>query len=158
MLLETYGASNRVIDKGLAITKDRQRVLGSWTGTTVVASGASVTYGSMWRSTRTATMTYRYVGMTQDAANACASDMAEYWTRSTTVSTWDGTAGDMGDWLTVNGGYVLMASISVVKSGDGKMYEVEIEVNERDEKWSKSNTAASWALEDAREYDGGEGD
>lgn len=157
MLLNYYDERNRVIDKGLAVCKNRQRVLGSWTGNTLVASAASVTYGHMWRSTRTATMGYRYVGMDLTTAKACAAAMAAYWTRSTTVSTWDSVAGDMGDWLTVSGGSVLMASISVVRAGEGPMYDVEIEVRERDEKWGKANTAVSWALEDKREYDGGEG-
>lgn len=157
MLLNYYDERNRVIDKGLAVCKDCQRVLGSWTGNTLVASGASTTYGSMWRSTRTATMGYRYVGMDLTTAKACASAMATYWTRSTKIDVWSSTAGEMGDWNTVSGGSALMASIAVVKSGEGPMFDVEIDVREHDEKWSKTNSSAAWTTEDAREYDGGEG-
>ncbi len=157
MLLNYYDARNRVIDRGLAVCKDSQRVLGSWTGETVVASGASTTYGSMWRKTRTATMSYRYVGMDLTTAKACAAAMATYWTRKTKYYVWNSMAGEMGDWLPQDGVSALMASIAVVKAGDGPMYDVEIEVRERDEKWYKTDYACSWATEDARTYDGGEG-
>lgn len=157
MTLNYYDERNRVIDRGLAVCKDRQRVLGSWTGNTLVASGASTTYGSMWRSTRTATMGYRYVGMDLTTAKACAAAMATYWTRSTKIYYWSSTAGEMGDWLYKSGGDVLMASVAVIKAGDGPMYDVEIDVRERDEKWGKTDAAVSWTTEDAREYDGGEG-
>lgn len=157
MTLTSYGAANRVIDRGLAVCKDCQCVLGSWTGNTVVASGASTTYSSMWRSVRTATMAYRYVGMDLATATECATAMRTYWTRSTRTSIWKPTEGEMGDWVRSDSYSSLMADVTVVKAGDGPMFDVEISVHERDEQWAKTSASVSWTTEDAREYDGGEG-
>ncbi len=156
MLLNYYDERNRVVERGLAVVKERQLVFGKWVGEALVG-GSTTTYDRMWRSTRTATMSYRYVGMDLATAKACAAAMEAYWTRSTTVSVWSSTAGEMGDWNSVSGGSVLMAEVAVVKSGEGPMFEVEVRVSERDEKWRKTSADVSWATEDAREYDGGEG-
>lgn len=151
-MLDTYTAANRVIMNGLAVWKTVERVLGSWTGTTVVASGASVTYGSMWKHVRRASMSYRYVGMDLTTATACAAAMTAKYTRKTRAYVWNPTDGEMGDWTENDGGSVLMAKVSVVRAGDGGAYDVEVDVDETDEKWQKKRAAVSWALEDARDY------
>lgn len=156
-MLDTYTEANRVITRGLAAWTAVERVFGSWTGGTLVGSGASVTYGSMWRHVRRATMSYRYVGMDLATARACAAEMAEKYTRTTRAFVWSPTAGSMGDWTENDGGSVLMAKISVVRAGDGGAYDVVIDVDETDEKWQKDRAAVSWALEEARDYDGGNG-
>lgn len=154
MTLDYYDSRNRVIDRGLAVYTEEQRVLGSWTGNTVVASAASVTYGSMWRARRKATLAYRYVGMDKATAQACAAAMAAKYTRSTRCSTWNSTGGEMGDWEEVSGGSVLMASVTVSHDGDSAFYTVEVDVEERDEQWHKRSGLAGWATENARDYDG----
>lgn len=156
-MLDTYTDANRVITKGLAVWKTHERVFGTWTGTTVVASAASVTYGFMWKHVRRATMSYRYVGMDETTAKACAAAMTAKYTRTTRAYVWNPTGGEMGDWTENDGGSVLMAKVSVVRAGDGGPYDVEIDVDETDEKWQKKRAAVSWTLEDARDYDGGNG-
>ena len=155
-MLNYYDERNRVIGRGLAVVKERQLVFGRWVGEALVG-GSTTTYDRMWRSTRTATMSYRYVGMDLGTAEACAAAMATYWTRSMDYDVWSPTFGEMGDFVTLDGHPTLMAEVAVVKSGEGPMFDVEIEVRERDEKWRKTSEAVSWATEDAREYDGGEG-
>lgn len=102
-------------------------------------------------------MAYRYVGMDLATATECATAMRTYWTRSTRTSSWKPTEGEMGDWVRSDSYSSLMADVTVVKAGDGPLFDVEISVHERDEQWAKTSAGVSWTTEDAREYDGGEG-
>ena len=134
------------------MVKTEQLVFGNWTGTSVVASAASVTYGSMWQYQRFCSYSYQYVGMDYDTAVSCANTLASFLTRSTTMYIWSSTAGTMGDWIARSGGSQLMSKISVVHA-DGKMWTVTVDVNELDTIMSKTQTTPSWTAEDNRQYD-----
>ena len=152
MLLNYFDERNKVILQGKSVWYQADYVLGSWTGTTVVASAASVTYGAMWRYSRFATKHYKYVGMDYATAQQCADAMVQKYTRSTRLYQWSPIAGEMGDWLNLDGGQTLMAIVSIILV-DGKMYDVDIIVDEHDEKWSKKEQTFSWSIEDNRDYD-----
>ena len=151
-LLTTWGIDNKVITKGKTVIKDENLIFGTWTGTSVVASAASVTYGTMWKYQRKCTYSYMYVGMDYDTALDCANTLATYYTRNTSHYTWVQTAGQMGDWVKRTGGQMLMTRISVIHT-DGKMWSVTVDVDETDTIMSKSQITPSWTAEDQRKYD-----
>ena len=158
MALDSYSSANRVIDSGLVVLKDWTFVFGSWTGTSVVASAASVTYSKMYLYRRRARAAYRYVGMTRAAAETCAAAMKEkYATNSSTrlryAQIWNATAGSMGDWTSYRTDGVACARVSISKDS-ANLYSVIVEVDEEDLVYSKSESPQSWATEDARDYDG----
>lgn len=147
-LLTTYGAGNKVVDSGLAVTYSRKRVYGEWS----YASGTSIiTIKSAWVYTRCASKSYRYVGMTKAAAELCATDLRSLFQRNTMISEWSPEDQDFKD---VEGGEMPMAEISV-NYVDGQMYEVAVVVSETDERMRKgaANVSALFSAENARDYD-----
>ena len=62
-LLNSWGLENKVVTRGKSVTKEENLIFGTWVGTTVVASAASRTYGSMWQYQRKCSYSYMYVGM-----------------------------------------------------------------------------------------------
>ena len=90
--------------------------------------------------------------MTKEAAEECASDMIEKYTRSFTVSEWDGN----GAFVDISGGTVCMADVSIQKV-QGHMYSVVVNVREDDCKLRRNSTTPSalFTVEDRRDYDEG---
>ena len=147
-LLTTYGAGNKIVDSGLAVTYSRKRVYGEWS----YASGTSIiTIKSAWVYTRCASKSYRYVGMTKTAAESCATALREKFQRNTMISEWSSEDQDFKD---VEGGEMPMAEISV-NYVDGQMYEVAVVVSETDERMRKgaADVSVLFATENTRDYD-----
>ena len=148
-LLTTATAANRAIDTALTKTYARRVIYGTWTK---VSLTVTTTYTKAWEYSRVATKTYRYVGLTKEAAESIAADFLDYYTRATKVSEWDG---EDGVFEYVSGGAVPMATV-VPQHEDGGMYSVAISVNGQDTRISRSaneDFATLFAAEELREYD-----
>ena len=84
-LLQT--ASAKVIDTTKAVVYTVNTVYGTWEsvkGTTITTYHKALAY------TRTATMSYRYVGLTESAANAKATELRKAFMFQRRESVWDG--------------------------------------------------------------------
>ena len=147
-LLNSYGSSNRVVEEDLAITYTKARVYGHWETT---AGAVVTTHDWVWQYTRTASKTYRYVGMTRTAANTCATAMRTLYQRTTKVSDWYPADDEFFD---VTGGEQPMADVAVCYVAGG-MYETRITVHETDTKMRVASVSPEtlFALENARTYD-----
>lgn len=155
--LTSYTAANRVIDSGLVITYDWSLVFGSWTGTSVVASAASVTYTQMYQYRRRARAAYRYVGMDAATAQNCYAAMkAKYKSNSAHtkhVQNWEPTSGGMGDWCLQRIDGVDLAKVEKVYDGGG-LYSVHITIDEEYLYMSKSAQSSNPLRDITRDYDG----
>jgi len=159
-LKTTYGAANRVIDTALAVVYSRVLISGNWVGTTSVASSASETYYWMWEYHRRATKSYRYVGMTDAAKDACVAAMITLYTRDLKASFWNPTTSDnhgLGSWSDDAAGQNVTASISPVKNDDGS-WDVVVNVCEDDTRlrktWQSVTPSTLFTTESQRSYDG----
>lgn len=152
-----YDKRNRVVYQGKNVTYTKEFVFGNWVGESVVASAAKVYYGHMWKFTRRCTKHYAYVGMERTTALSCYDYLVGFYRRTGTFMTWSSTAGNMGDWESFTYDGQIMAKIRRIRRSQN-LYDVDIVVDEYDEKWNKDGSAVSWALEDSRDYDdiGGE--
>ena len=151
--LTSYSAANRVIDSGLVITYDWTLVFGSWVGTSVVASAASVTYTQMYQYRRRARAAYRYVGMDAATAQSCYAAMKAKYSSYKACQRWEPTYNDMGDWVvhTIRG--VDIAKVGKVYDGGG-LYSVHVTVDEEDLYLSKTALSSNPLRDLTRDYDG----
>lgn len=152
-LLDTYTSANRVVDTALAVNYARRIVFGTWV---YVSLNVTTTYTQAWEYTRTATKTFRYVGMDEATAESCAADLRALFTRSTKTTVWNSGTGafDTGD-----AGDILMADIVCQHEAAG-MWTVTVSVNEQDSRQSLlSNLSPTslFATENERAYDLDEG-
>lgn len=152
-LLTSHSAANRVVDSALVVTYSVSWQGGSWQQTS--SMGITVaSYDHMFEFRRRARKSYRYVGMTEAAANACKGAMIEKYTRSFSVSVWDDFN---GIWADQPGGTVPMADVAMSHNDDGS-YDVVVNVNEDDVRMSirssSSAVAAMFYEERLRDYDG----
>lgn len=150
-LLETYGEVNRVVETGLSVTYSKTRTFGYWSH---VMLNVDESYTEAWTYRRRATKSYRYTGMTLDAAKACAADMRDYYTRAQKVSVWDlNDDREFAEPAVANS--LCMADIAVVPVS-ASMYEVRVQVNEDDERMRRASLApdALFTTEKSRQYDG----
>lgn len=149
-LLTTWTAANRVITTEKVITYSRSKIYGSWRwGEAII-----YTFNEAWEYHRYCTKTYSYVGLTKEAAMACATAMVEYYTRSTKVSYFASTGPTAGSFLPEDGGTVCMADVSPRMTAGG-MWQVDISVREDDARLSRDSVPpdALFTTENAREYD-----
>lgn len=152
-LLTTYTSANRVVDTALAVNYARRVVMQTFveeTGT------VPTTHNHAWEYTRTATKTFRYVGMDAETAEDCAADLRALFTRATRISNWNSAYGrfDRDD-----AGNVPMADV-VCQHEDGGMWSVTVSVNEQDTYMSlypSESFSTIFATENARDYDLDEG-
>ena len=144
----SYSSANLVIEQGLTVWNSNRLVHGTWAWESISLSGVHV---SMWEAHRYARQSFRYVGMTKDAADACVADMKDIYTRSIRSTRWNGAAND-GEWVREDGGTVLMAEISPTPNPDGS-YDVVVNVNEDDVNMGKTAAEAmDFDEEDGRTY------
>lgn len=148
-LIEHYSSANRVVDTELAVTYSKTKVYGQWTYQ--VAIVATETRYEAWSYVRSANKTYRYVGMTKAAADACANDMRQIYLRTQKSSVLSDQLREFVDEIT---GYVPMADVAVNRVNGG-MWEVSVNVRETDARLRFASVTASslFADEDARDYD-----
>lgn len=151
--LTSYSAANRVIDSGLVVTYDWTLVFGSWVGTSVVASTASVTYTQMYQYRRRARAAYRYVGMDAATSQNCYAAMKAKYSSYKACQRWEPTDNDMGDWVvhTIRG--VDIAKVEKVYDGGG-LYSVHVTVDEEDLYLSKTARPSNPLRDLDRDYDG----
>ena len=149
-LLNSHSASNLVIEQGLTVWNSNRLIHGNWTWESISMSGS---FASMWEAHRYAKQSFRYVGMTKAAADACATAMKTAYTRAIRSTRWNGAVNE-GEWVRESGGTVVMAEITPTQNPDGS-YDVVVNVNEDDVNMGKTAAEAmSFANEDARTYVG----
>lgn len=158
-LFTSHSTANKVVDTKLNVVYSRSLVQGSWTGTTTVASGNTSTYSAMMEYHRRATMSFRYIAMTENAADTCASALKALFTRDTKFSQWNpiaGTVGSLGDFDIVDSGKIPMADVAVQRNDDGS-WDVVCNVSEDDARMKKPGVNTSYdtlfATENNRKYD-----
>lgn len=135
-LLTTYTDANKVEDTTLQIVYTRRKIYGSWSSSSL---SVTTTHTQAWEYTRRASQSYRYVGMTKSAAEACAAALVALYTRATKVSEWDTTEGSLtyGQFKHVAGGDVPMADVTPQHDG-GEMWSVVVNLHEEDSRTSLS--------------------
>lgn len=153
-LLNTATEDNRVVDTALRVVYSRRKIFGQWT---YVALNVTITVTEAWEYLRTATKTYRYVGLDEDTAGDVAAALQTLYTRTTKVSEFDTTQGSAtyGTFKVVNAGDVPMGDI-MQQHEKGGMWTVAVAVNELDSRISLSASesfAALFAAENQRDYD-----
>lgn len=149
-LINSYSAANRVVDTALAIRYSKTRITGVWSFTNL---SVTTTWTEAWSYMRTATKSYRYVGMTLAAARTCAAEMRTKYQRDTKYSKWSPNATTQ-EFKDESGGSMAMADVALNRVGGG-MYEVVISVNETDSKIRLADAAFAglFAAENNRDYD-----
>lgn len=145
-LLET--ASAKIIDATKAVVYTVNTVYGTWEsvkGTTITTYHKALAY------TRTATMSYRYVGLTEGAANAKATELRNAFMFQRRESVWDGE----NEEFVQKGSYDIspMAEVSAVHV-EGAMFEVRVEVRESDSlmRMQPESPATLFGPEETRSY------
>ena len=133
-LITQYSDANLVIEEGLTVTYSRMKIAGSWGW---VSANMSGTYYYANEYHRYATKSFRYVGMTYDAAKSCRDAMISYFTRTVKTDVWDDSVTD-GQWVTKTLGSLLMAEITLTHD-DACMYSVHVRVHEDDVRYSKES-------------------
>ena len=129
MLLDTYNDANKVTDRELSVRYS-----------SVLRGGGVVEY------TRRATKSYRYVGMTHEAAFRCARVKTYEYTRDFARVGSDGAVTLVRECPTD----------IAMEHGEGSMWSVRIDVNETDVRLGTGGTDvdALFAAENERTYDG----
>lgn len=153
-LLNTVTEDNRAIDTALRVVYSRRKIYGAWT---YVSLNVTVTITEAWEYLRTATKSYRYVGLDEATANAAVAALQTLYTRSTKVSQFDTAEGSptYGNFKAVAAGDVPMADV-VAQHEEGDMWSVVISVNEADARISLSASesfASLFSSENQRDYD-----
>ena len=117
-LLDTYGPDNKEVYE-LPVTVEIRTLVHIWSMT---AYTGIYTYNHVEQITRES---YAYVGMTAEAAEACAADMVALYTKNVgkpIVDRWTGA-------VTYEDEVMCVASVRAVHVG-GRMYNVEVDRNE----------------------------
>ena len=161
-LINRYGDANRVIETALHVVYSKRIVYGSWDAVAATGGDVLASYPQMWEIHRIASKSYRYVGMTSEAAQECAAAMKSLYTRAIRQSEWQATSSDnygYGAWSIINGGSVVTADIAI-QHISGSMYDVVVSVNEDDTRCLKytdttdADSGTLWGAERMRDYDG----
>lgn len=122
-LKTSHSDANIVVDEGLSVWYRSETIHGDWT----YVSGVSIVHlYTMIERHRYARKSFRYVGMTYEAAVSCRNVMVSAFTRTTYRSEWVGA-----NWQRVQSGTDVTADIKIVHEG-GEAYSVVINVNEDD--------------------------
>jgi len=138
-LKTSYSDDNFVLEEGLVVTNSQTIIQGNWSWGSISASGS---FAQMREVHRYARKSFRYVGMTYDAAKSCKTDMVAAFTRTFKTSFWDGSV-NQGQWNVQAGGTMVMADVSIVPAG-GDAYDVLVRVNEDDVRTMKVETTYSY--------------
>lgn len=162
MALKTdFGTVNRVIDTALDIHYSKAVVTGSWSKVYAWGLG-SETWTRMYEIHRYARKTYRYVGMTYEAAQRCRASMISYYTRNALVpQTWDSFNGQWVDDVSGAQPKICTADVSVEHQDDGA-WDVIVQVDEDDVRMAMPNWSGDAKYQFPitvrnRKYDGGPG-
>lgn len=153
-LLNTWGADNRVVTNDKVVTYSTRLIYGSWSYVSPDAPNITVTINSAYEYHRYCSKSYMYVGMDRATAGACAQAMITKYTRSFSVSEWNSSGQNAGQFTDTGGGSYCMAEVCV-QQREGCMYDVLINVREDDTRLRTSITSpeALFAAENNRDYD-----
>lgn len=114
------------VTASLAVTYSSAIITGEWSSVTGVTT---TTYYTALSYTRTATMSFSILGLTQSAAEYIADIIRGKYQRSRRHSDWNP---NIGEFVATNQGEIaLMAEVSIRHTA-GAMYSVEVEVRETD--------------------------
>ena len=138
---ETYSDANLVVEEALRVVYSKQNVSGSWS---YVSANVSGYYNYMREFHRYATKSFRYVGMTHDAAKTCRNAMIKKFTRDVYASIWNGDSMG-GSWTDSKMGEILMAEITLAHD-EGDSWSVHVRVNEDDVRYRMANADTSVVL------------
>ena len=136
------------VTASLAVTYSSSIITGEWSSVTGMTT---TTYYTALSYTRTATMTFSILGLTQSAADSIANTIRGKYQRSRRHSDWDASIGEFT--ATDQGEIALMAEVSIVHVA-GEMYSVEAQVRETDTLLHRVpiSPATLFATENARSY------
>lgn len=150
-LLTSHSDANVVVEEALTVTYSQSIIQGSWGYTSANVSGW---YTTMRECHRYARKSFRYVGMTHDAAKACRDAMVAKFTRAFRTSYWNSSAMG-GGWVDDTGGTLPMADVALVHDA-GDAWSVLVRVNEDDVRFrlvtDAHYPAVDFAAERARGY------
>lgn len=141
-------ATAKVIDATKAVSYSVTTVYGTWER----VEGVSIkTYHTALAYTRTASMSYRYVGLTEDAAYTKANALREEFSFTRRRSVWNPEAAEFDQ--EPSNDTSPMAEVSAVHV-EGAMYEVRVEVRESDSLMRRTpiEARALFSNEEARVY------
>ena len=114
------------VTASLAITYSSTIITGEWSSVTGMTT---TTYYTALSYTRTATMTFSILGLTQSAAEMIADTIRGKYQRSRRHSDWNP---NIGEFVATNQGEIaLMAEVSIAHVA-GTMYAVNVQVRETD--------------------------
>lgn len=114
------------VTASLAVTYSSTIINGNWESVTGVTT---TTYYTALSYTRTATMTFSILGLTQSAAESIADTIRGKYQRHRRHSDWNPNTGEFV--ATDQGEVACMAEVSIRHTA-GAMYSVEVEVRETD--------------------------
>lgn len=131
-----------------AVTYSSSIINGEWSSVTGVTT---TTYYTALSYTRTATMSFSILGLTQGAAEAIANTIRGKYQRSRRHSDWNPSTGEFV--ASDQGEIACMAEVSIRHTA-GTMYSVEVEVRETDTLLHRVpiSPASLFATENARNY------
>ena len=153
-LLTTASDKNRQITSQLSVNYTTRRIKGTWTA---ITANITETKTEAWEYSRTATASYSYVGLTEDAAKGIASNLRALYSRSFKVSEF--CADDSSVYFRLfqdrDAGTQLMAQI-VAQYDSGNMWSVRVDVNEMDTRlrFEAVSPVSLFSVENTRDYDG----
>ena len=121
------GNGIKIVQEGLDVRHSKARRYGHWQWT----NGLNETYwyDYIWEYRRFATMRVKYIGLTEAQANALKGRLDELFTRSVTVSEWNGSGQSGGTFSDVSGGTDKMARVHTFHI-EGSVWGVSVFVNE----------------------------
>lgn len=151
-LKTSHSDTNVVVEEALTVTYSQSIIQGRWGYTSANVSGW---YSTMRELHRYARKSFRYVGMTYEAAKACRKEMVEKFTRTFKTSYWNADVMG-GAWNEDEGGTVPMADVSLVHD-DGDAWSVHVRVSEDDVRFRKVQEGYAYAVVFAAERQRGYG-
>lgn len=136
------------VTASLAVSYSSAIITGEWSKVTGVTT---TTYYTALSYTRTATMSFSILGLTQGAAETISDTIRGKYQRSRRHSEWDA---DLGEFVADDQGEIAcMAEVSIRHTA-GTMYSVEVEVRETDTLLHRVpiSPATLFVTENARQY------
>lgn len=143
-LLETHDNNNKITLNTKGEWIEEEFIYGTWQKLSLVGGIVLLSYGRMKKHTKHKVEQFEYVGMTKDAADSCAEEMIDKYTKDTLISIWDI---NNGIWKYEDGGEQIMADVKCSWVA-GNMWKVTVNVNEVYECTTMDNGSPRWPNDD----------
>ena len=136
------------VTASLAVTYSSSIINGEWSSVTGVTT---TTYYTALSYTRTATMSFSILGLTQSAAETIANTLRGKYQRNRRHSDWNPS---LGEFVATDQGEVACTAEISINHVAGEMYSVEAQVRETDTLLHRVpiSPASLFATENARQY------